>query len=201
MKYLINILYGKFLLVLIYLISGNSSYASDLNFSFDVGYIASNGHHDLVEKTYRDYDIYDSSLSWLYLRGTGSYAFNDHISLGLYTDIATNYIWGDVDYFNVIITPGISSRYRFNWDGSTPEERATGFFEAGIGIPVPFTDSRYYDFEYKNPSLRVEIGHEFSTNIELSLGYNYTPIEIDYKLRRPATENLGGAFIEFGLRF
>ena len=172
-----------------------------MEFGLDIGYLGSNGHHKLVEKSFTGYDLSDTSYSWLYLRGTGSIKLNDYFNLGLYTDVSTNYIWGDSEFFSTIVTPGISSRYSFNWDGTVPNNRATGFLELGIGYPIGFTGSPFYEFDFTNPSIRLELGHGLTEMLDISIGYNYTPMRIDYDLIDDETENLGGAFLKFGINF
>jgi len=190
-------------IVAITLLSGVKTTGADFEFNLGGGFLVSPDYKDLIDEAYDDYDIW-GGYGWLDLTATGSFIVNEHFSYAGYVDWMFNFGAGDVSFFNSVVIPGVSSRYRFNWDGSTPEERATGFLEAGIGYPIPSTDSDRYDLDSDGVSFKGELGYEFSENWEISLGYRYVPIEVElynWGGTERRSVDLGGIFLELGYGF
>jgi hypothetical protein len=189
-------------IIAIALLSGMKTTGADFEFTLGGGLLASPDYKDLIDEAYDDYDVW-GGYGWLDLTATGSIIVNDRFSYAGYVDWMFNFGAGDESFFNSVVIPGISTRYRFS------ENPSSGFLEAGIGYPIPSTDSDRFDFDSDGVSLRGEIGYEFSSNWEISLGYRYVPIEVELDSwdwwgdgsTEVRSEDLGGIFLEFGFRF
>ena len=184
-------------IIAITLLSGVKTTGADFEFTLGGGTIVSPDYKDLLDEAYDDYDIWGGYV-WFDLTATGSFIVNERFSYAGYVDWMFNFGAGDVSFFNSVVIPGVSTRYRFS------ENTSSGFLEAGIGYPIPSTDSEYFDFDSDGVSFKSELGYEFSENWELSLGYRYVPIEVELNTwggTEMRSVDLGGIFLEFGFKF
>ena len=184
-------------IIAITLLSGVKTTGADFEFTLGGGTIVSPDYKDLLDEAYDDYDIW-GGYGWFDLTATGSFIVNERFSYAGYVDWMFNFGAGDVSFFNSVVIPGVSTRYRFS------ENTSSGFLEAGIGYPIPSTDSEYFDFDSDGISFKGELGYEFSENWELSLGYRYVPIEVELNTwggTEMRSVDLGGIFLEFGFKF
>ncbi len=184
-------------IVAITLLSGVKTTGADFEFNLGGGFLVSPDYKDLIDVAYDDYDIW-GGYGWLDLTATGSFIVNEHFSYAGYVDWMFNFGAGDVSFFNSVVIPGVSTRYRFS------ENPSSGFLEAGIGYPIPSTGSDRYDLDSDGVSFKGELGYEFSENWELSLGYRYVPIEVELNTWGGTVRgsvDLGGIFLELGYGF
>ena len=176
------------------------------DFSLGVGFVFSSDYNDLLDDVYDDVT---GGFGWLAFEFGFRQTINEHLIISPSADILLNYAYvdrnfGDDDtYFNSIILPSISARYKFS------PELASFYVEGEVNFNIPNTGSDDFDFDSGGIGFGGALGYTFANKMEIEVAYKKIPVDVEIQtttmtttvIDRDREENLGGIHFGFRKRF